>query len=224
MTINSCFRNCRPASVDTVSQWSASGAEAIQSECQPSSMPKPVLISIFVAAVLMVLAATAMAGQTKVVVLDECDPNTFNPALGNPANGNVPCLNVGGTETLSKFMSFLPTGDPLWLFFPMQLKVDEGDTISVNNQGGENHTFTEVTQFGNGFVPGLNNPTGSTNSIPECRGGFSNNDVAATRVAHGTSTVIRGLKPGTHLFECCIHPWMRMEIDVEENHRVGGEN
>jgi len=26
--------------------------------------------------------------------------------------------------------------------------------------------------------------------------------------------VVTGLTPGKHLFECCIHPWMRMEIDV----------
>jgi len=25
---------------------------------------------------------------------------------------------------------------------------------------------------------------------------------------------VTGLAEGTHLFQCCIHPWMRMEIDV----------
>jgi hypothetical protein len=165
----------------------------------------------------MMSAATAIAGQAKVVILDECDPNTFNPAFGNPALGNIPCLNVGGTETLATFASFLPTGDPLWAFFPVQLNIKEKDEIAVSNQGGENHTFTEVAQFGNGFIPALNNPTGATNTITECQGGFSNNDVAATRVVPRSSTVITGLKPGKHLFECCIHPWMRMEIDVAEH-------
>jgi len=26
---------------------------------------------------------------------------------------------------------------------------------------------------------------------------------------------ITGLSKGKHLFECCIHPWMRMEVDVK---------
>jgi len=179
-------------------------------------MRKPLFISLLAAGALTVMTATAMA-QANVVILDECDPNTFNPALGNPALGNFPCLNVGGRETFAKFLSFLPGGDPLWAFVPVELNVDEGDAIRVHNQGGENHTFTEVAEFGNGFIPALNNPTGSTNTIPECRGGFSNNDVAATRVVPRSSTEITGLKPGTHLFECCIHPWMRMQINVDEN-------
>lgn len=217
MAIKASFRN-RSAWADTVSELFASGAKAWHIEPRKrrrlNSLRNPAFTSLLVALALVMSAAAAVAGQAKVVILDECDPNTFNPALGNPALGNIPCLNVGGRETFAKFLSLLPTGDPLWVFFPAQLNVNEEDTIAVSNQGGENHTFTEVAQFGNGFIPALNNPPNSTNTIPECKGGFSNNDVAATRVVPRSSTVITGLKPGKHLFECCIHPWMRMEIDV----------
>jgi plastocyanin len=178
---------------------------------------KPVFTSLLAALVLMMTTATVIAGQAKVVILDECDPNTFNPLFGNPALGNIACINVGGAETFATFATFLPTGDPLWAFSPVQLNINQGDTVVVSSEGGENHTFTPVTQFGNGFIPGLNNPTGSTNTIPECQGGFTNNDVAATRVVPRSSTVITGLKPGKHLYECCFHPWMRMEIDVGQN-------
>ena len=183
------------------------------------SLRKEAFTSLLAALVVMMVTATAIAGQAKVVILDECDPNTFNPVFGNPALGNIACLNVGGAETLTMFGAFLPTGDPLWAFFPAQININEGDTIVVSSEGGENHTFTEVAQFGNGFIPILNNPTNSTNTIAECKGGFSNNNVAATRIVARSSTVITGLKAGKHLFECCIHPWMRMEVDVGQNNQ-----
>jgi hypothetical protein len=27
---------------------------------------------------------------------------------------------------------------------------------------------------------------------------------------------IKGLSPGVHKFQCCIHPWMRAVVDVED--------
>ena len=181
-------------------------------------MCKRIFASLFTAAAVTLLATGAMAGEAQVVILDECDPNTFNLALGNVATANIPCVGggpPGGTETLPSFLSHLPSGDPLWDYEPDVLTVREGDTVRVTNEGGEIHTLTQVARFGNGFNPLLNNPTGATNTIPECQGGFSKNGVAATRVVHGASSVVTGLTPGKHLFECCIHPWMRMEIDVQ---------
>ena len=104
------------------------------------------------------------------------------------------------------------TPDPGWDFEPDQLTVDQGTTVSVVDQGGEPHTFTEVAQFGGGFVEPLNHgePT-----VPECAGGFSNVAVARTRVTQGSRLDVAGLSKGKHLFQCCIHPWMRMEVDVK---------
>src|SRR6266851_1409995 len=97
---------------------------------------------------------------------------------------------------------------------PATFAIKEGDTARVTNEGGEVHTFTEVASFGNGFVPALNTPSGSTAAIPECQGGFLNAQVASGRVIQGSSVTVTGLAEGAHLFQCCIHPWMRMEIDV----------
>jgi plastocyanin len=31
----------------------------------------------------------------------------------------------------------------------------------------------------------------------------------------GSTVQITGLSKGTHHFECCIHPWMRMNVEVK---------
>jgi plastocyanin len=43
------------------------------------------------------------------------------------------------------------TPDPKWDFEPDSLSVKEGTVLSVVDQGGEAHTFTEVKQFGGGI-------------------------------------------------------------------------
>jgi len=144
----------------------------------------------------------------QVVALDECDPATFDAAFG-PGT----CVNVGGTVTLTDFLTALPTGHATWLFNPTTRNIRRRDTLRVTNQGGEIHTFTEVTAFGGGFIPQLNNPAGSA-PVPECAGGFSNPAVAGTRLIQGSSLEMSLFK-GLHHFECCIHPWMRIDIQVE---------
>jgi hypothetical protein len=64
----------------------------------------------------------------------------------------------------------------------------------------------------------------SVRKIPECSGGFKNVAVAKTRMLQGSHLDITGLSKGKHFFECCIHPWMRMEIDVVATgrHRAAG--
>jgi hypothetical protein len=69
-----------------------------------------------------------------------------------------------------------------------------------------------VKQFGGGFIPGLNGPGESV--VPECANGFSNLAVARTRILQGSHLDVIGLSKGKHLFQCCIHPWMRIEVDV----------
>src|SRR5581483_5317164 len=99
------------------------------------------------------------------------------------------------------------TPDPGWDFEPDEMTVDRGTTLSVVDQGGEPHTFTEVAHFGGGFVEPLNagQPT-----VPECAGGFKNVAVARTRILQGSRLDVTGLSKGKHLFQCCIHPWMHV--------------
>src|SRR5215510_8193921 len=51
----------------------------------------------------------------QVVVLDNCDPTTFNGAFGPGI-----CLNVTGGQgvPLPDFLAALPAGHPQWLFYP----------------------------------------------------------------------------------------------------------
>lgn len=162
-------------------------------------------------------AAPALAqgqppSRAQVVALDECDPVTFNAALGADFCHNV---TIGAFTTLDDLFAKAAAGtpDPGWDFEPDVLKINEGTTISVVDQGGEPHTFTEVAKFGGGFIPDLNAPGEDT--VPECAGGFSKVAVARTRILQGSQIEVSGLAKGKHRFQCCIHPWMRVKVDVK---------
>jgi plastocyanin len=148
----------------------------------------------------------------QIVALDECDPTTFNAAVGADFCRNVA---LGAATNFSDLLAKAAAGtpDPNWDFEPDLVKVREGTLLSVVNQGGEPHTFTEVGSFGGGFIPGLNAP--GEDLIPECSGGFSNLAVAKTRILQGSELKVTDLSKGKHRFQCCIHPWMRMEVDVK---------
>lgn len=149
----------------------------------------------------------------QVVALDECDPATFNdPAVG----GADFCKNIalGFSTTFADLLASINAGtpDPGWDFEPDQLVIKQGTIVTVANEGGEPHTFTEVKKYGGGFLPPLNDGAAT---IPECNGGFKNIAVARTRILQGSHLDVIGLSKGKHLFECCIHPWMRIEVDVK---------
>jgi len=87
-----------------------------------------------------------------------------------------------------------------WHFSPPHVNVDAGDSLTVENRGGETHTFTEVSQFGGGgVVPFLNEILFGTPNPPLF---FDPKDTPST------------LTPGTHLFICAIHPWMEDTVVV----------
>lgn len=148
----------------------------------------------------------------QIVALDECDPKTFNDALGADFCKNV---TIGAFTTLTDLFAKAAAGtpDPGWDFEPDALRVRQGTPILVVDQGGEPHTFTEVKQFGGGFIPGLNN---GEETVPECDGGFKNVAVARTRVLQGSQLEVSGLTLGQHNFQCCIHPWMRVKVEVQD--------
>jgi plastocyanin len=151
------------------------------------------------------------AAVAQLVALDECDPSTFNAALGADFCKNV---TLGAFTTLTDLFAKAAAGapDPNWDYEPDILTIKEGTTVSVVNQGGEPHTFTEVSHFGGGFIPGLN---GGQDTVQECQGGFSNLAVARTRMLQGSNVKVAKLAKGEHLFQCCIHPWMRVKVEVK---------
>jgi plastocyanin len=148
----------------------------------------------------------------QVVALDECDPKTFNDALGADFCKNIA---LGSVTTLSELFSEAQSGhpDPNWDFEPDTVHMKAGTTLSVVDQGGEPHTFTEVKHFGGGFIPQLNGP--GEKVIPECEGGFGEVAVARTRILQGSNVNITDLSKGEHRFQCCIHPWMRVKVEVK---------
>jgi plastocyanin len=150
----------------------------------------------------------------QVVALDECDPTTFNAAIGPDFCKNVALAPLGYATTFQNLFAEAAAGnpDPKWDFEPDTLSVREGTTVSVVDQGGEPHTFTEVKQFGGGFIPGLNSGEAP---VLECAAGFSDVAVARTRILQGSTSLVTGLPKGKHYFQCCIHPWMRVKVEVK---------
>src|SRR6202521_4440995 len=133
----------------------------------------------------------------QVVALDECDPVTFNAALGADFCKNI---SLGASTTFANLFAEAAAGppDPNWDFEPDTLKIKEGTIVSVVDQGGEPHTFTEVAKFGGGFIPGLN---AGEEVVPECSGGFKNVAVAKTRILQASTLEVTGLSKGEHKFQ-----------------------
>jgi plastocyanin len=136
---------------------------------------------------------------------DACDPDTFNEALRNPDA----CVRAGGVKfdqfvaQLTRLGFFEP-----WNFAPSTANVRVGQTFEAINHGGETHTFTEVAEFGGGIVPFLNDLAHVPNVAPECRPEV----LEADDFVPPGGTYRETVDHAGHLrFQCCIHPWMRLE-------------
>lgn len=158
----------------------------------------------------------------RVRVSDDCDPATFNLAFG-------PGTCVGaGTTTVTDFLGQLrATGVAAgWAFRPARVRLDDGERVNAVNTGGEFHTFTEVATFGGGCIAGLNTILGLT-PVAECTptvtvGGRTVPAAFVTSgIDAGHNLHVHVLDPGTHRFECLIHPWMRSVVTVEADDHEG---
>lgn len=142
----------------------------------------------------------------RVSMRDECDPASFNAALGAGA-----CTR-NGSMTLTQFNAELNATHRVaaWQFVPATLTIHRGDVVTAMNDGGEVHTFTEVAQFGGGIVPSLNQASGNPTEAPECTQLEADDRVAAGATYHADPAN----SLGTELYQCCIHPWMRAVVTV----------
>ena len=102
-------------------------------------------------------------------------------------------------------------GHPSWRNEPSYITIRAGQTVRVSKRGGRVHTFTEVQDFGGGFVPPLN---GAMTVAPECGTSMMPNPNVEF-VAVGKTQRLPGISAGLHKFQCCIHPWMRAAIRAE---------
>ena len=174
------------------------------------------LVSLWVAGP-KVATAQVNSNDPKIILVDNCDPATFNLFVGPGTCATTPHrLDTTFQEFIGLLFSPLAAnviGHPAWQFSPGYISVRAGQTVRATNAGGEGHTFTEVTAFGGGFVPPLNGvggPPGTSALVPAAACLAS-----PPVVAPGNTIQIKGLSSGVHKFQCCIHPWMRAVVDVE---------
>jgi hypothetical protein len=182
--------------------------------------------------------AIANAQTTKTITMrDACDPTTFNIAVG-------PGTCIPGHHGNTLFPDFIGElqGDHIagaWRFNPLlnateghfglvRLDLTSGDHTTIQNAGGETHTFTRVNKFGGGFIVPLNGLSGNPDPAPECAQVLPNGSlvpqpesdtnqfVEAGKTESGPTGGSAALPAGVSRWECCIHPWMRMLVVVHE--------
>jgi len=188
--------------------------------------------------VALLFACLANAQTTAIITMrDACDPASFNSALG--LGHCVPGHH--GNTLFADFIGELQSDQNAgaWRFNPMlnatagtfhlvRLDLTSGDLTNLVNNGGEVHTFTRVAQFGGGFKAKLNGLTGNSVPAPECAqvlpdGSLAqqpesptNQFVEAGNTEAGPTAGSSALPLGVSLWQCCIHPWMRMVVVVHQ--------
>jgi len=182
------------------------------------------MLVLTVALVSLFAPGSGTPAETKAVkIRDECDPTTFNAVLGPGA-----CVGDGKT-TFAEFIQELTADQSVeaWRFSPPNFDVVAGKMLLLESRGGETHTFTKVEQFGGGFVPGLNAPSGNPHPRPECAillpdGRLRPQPVSESNIFVEAGETEAGPTAGGAIlpageesrFQCCIHPWMRTIIKV----------
>jgi hypothetical protein len=191
----------------------------------------PVIIRVALAIGILFFFAVVAIAQTNtvnIIMRDACDPTTFNAAVG-PGT----CVaGEHGTTPFGLFIGELQTDHIVgaWRFNPLlnasggtfslvRLNLSAGQQLHLQNQGGEKHTFTRVKTFGGGTVPALNALSGNPVLAPECFQPESDTNVIveAGKSQSGPTAGSSALPEETSKWECCIHPWMRMIVTVNED-------
>ena len=153
------------------------------------------------------VSRAADASNVIINMLDNCDPETFDAAI-RPGT----CVRNGGM----KFDDFIAQLTRLgfvgsWHFSRPVANARVGQSLLVTNRGGEVHTFTEVDEFGGGIIANLNDLAGVPDVAPECL-----NLAAGDFVAPGGTFTETEDEEGDEKYQCCIHPWMRLNLHVTE--------
>lgn len=161
-------------------------------------------------AIAIVILSEGLIGrgpEVRVVnMLDRCDPESFNEAFG-PGT----CVFDHPGITVDTFLRVLANSGQIgsWHFSSRVVQLKEGQAVQAQNIGGEAHTFTEVAEFGGGFIQDLNDLTGNPIPAPECLD-FPNLEF----IPAGGSNTPDVDEVGQHKYMCCIHPWMRATVTV----------
>jgi len=167
-------------------------------------------------AVALAIPSVASDGGQKIEIEDDCQPASFNSFIGPGA-----CIGDGETSFGTFIAELRATHQAAdWKFDPSMLTVRAGRPVILKNEGGETHTFTMVKAFGGGFVQPLNDLSDNPTPAPECvaeAGGPAPASPFNVFVAADKEVSFRtaGLMPGQYMFQCCIHPWMRIVLTVK---------
>ena len=160
-------------------------------------------------------------GTLNVHIRDYCDPVTF-AAIGC---NRIATPVSAGSITFPGFQAELGAEKSVgaWRFIPDRAKAEEGLSLTLQNLGGEEHTFTRVRQFGGGFVAPLNAASGNPVPAPECarmvNGQLAPQPPSPDNIflgpnSNATGPLVRGGEAAK--FQCCIHPWMRLTVKAKD--------
>jgi|tagenome__1003787_1003787.scaffolds.fasta_scaffold20869487_1 hypothetical protein len=174
-------------------------------------------------------SASADGGQKVVRVQDRCDQPTWDQDPFHELNGL--CNPDGGDVTPARFRADLPRGgNGHWRFNNRDETVNRGDVLVIRSEGGELHTFSDMTDSGYTAsclgVPGfpvampehtnlnLAVPGSPAPSLARCLAAFGISSGGLGDLAPPGVSLPRTLAPGTHKVQCLIHPWMRGTVTV----------
>jgi hypothetical protein len=170
-------------------------------------------------------AQASHSSDVTIHVRDYCDPTSFNAAIGDGTCIRDTSL---GAITFPGFVAELTADQSAgaWRFAPNQISVSEGATLHVANLGGETHTFTQVKNFGGGFVGFLNDASGNPVLAPECAQVVNGNLVPQPPgpdnifLSPGGSVTVPLEHEVNAKYQCCVHPWMRLTITPRDLHHT----
>ena len=163
-------------------------------------------------------SAAGLGSEAVLHIRDYCDPASFNLAIGDP---NACVRDIApGAITFGAFVGELTADKAVgaWRYAPDQLSLAQGATLHVSNLGGETHTFTQVKNFGGGFVDFLNALSGNPTPAPECAQTVNGQLVAQPPgpdnifISPGQTVDVPLDQEVNAKYQCCIHPWMRLTL------------
>ena len=172
-----------------------------------------------VATASLALAGAAGASDGGGVVIqsrDACDPATFPPGVCDRTD------NSGGVVSFPELVDVLIAkgSHPAWRFTKDDVTVKQGTPVIAEfGRGGEVHTFTDVTDTGPvpGCIPEINEllgfPKGTVAQLCNDLGGLGG-VLARDGLFPGVPKTIDTSTPGTRLFQCMLHPWMKTTLTV----------
>jgi hypothetical protein len=182
-----------------------------------------IFLAVLVA--LFSLPASAQLQTFTIGIRDACDPDSFNFAVGSGS-----CIpGAHGTTKFNLFIAELQQDHiaGAWRFNPLlkttphtfslaAVNLTSGQQLSFQNFGGEIHTFTKVARYNGGFVPPLNQLSLNPEPAPECMQpeNATNIFVEAGTTEPGPTAGSSELPVGVTHWQCCIHPWMRLDVVV----------